>query len=264
MEGTWVVKHWVPGWLWEGHVVPLTRLEPCPVKGERVPSLRSASGFEAVLTCRLFWVPLQLPYLSQLGRRGETRLSRSLTVNCFALRAIAMAGFLCMFYSRTPPPSKKTWSRKVFEGKVLRMRWIGTNWRELLLYHGVTGRCQARHCSCVLPCTLVAAWKLLLMQNTVSFEGISYHITGQVLQCILGYFNVFLLKCSFQFLDKNGSSGQVSRPEARKFAVHLVFRECSSDKVWSWDFASHFFHLENRRKYLEAFWKEKTGLFSAK
>ena len=25
-----------------------------------------------------------------------------------------------------------------------------------------------------------------------------------------------------------------------------------------------FFHLENRRKYSEAFWKEKTGLCSAK
>ena len=49
-------------------MVLLTRLEPCPVKGERASSLHSASGSEAVLTCRLLWVPLQFPSLSQLGR----------------------------------------------------------------------------------------------------------------------------------------------------------------------------------------------------
>ena len=64
---------------------------------------------------RLPWVPLQFPPLFQLGRRGETWLSRSLTVNCFALRAFAMARFLCMFYSRTLLPSKKAWPREVFE-----------------------------------------------------------------------------------------------------------------------------------------------------
>ena len=88
-------------------MIPLIRLGPCPVKGERAPSLHSASGSEAVLTGRLPWVPLQFRPLSQLGRSGETRLSRSLTVNCFALRAFAMVRFLCMFYSRTLPPSKK-------------------------------------------------------------------------------------------------------------------------------------------------------------
>ena len=79
-------------------MVPLTRLELCPVKGERASSLHSASGSEAVLTCRLLWVPLQFPSLSQLGRRGETRLLRTLTVSCFALRGIAMLRFLCVFY----------------------------------------------------------------------------------------------------------------------------------------------------------------------
>ena len=53
-------------------------------------------------------------------------------------------------------------------------------WRELLFSRGVPGRCQARHSSCVLPCTLVAPWKLLLMENIVSFEGINYHFTGKV------------------------------------------------------------------------------------
>ena len=38
-------------------MVPLTRLEPFPMKEERAFSLQSASGFEAVLTCRLLWVP---------------------------------------------------------------------------------------------------------------------------------------------------------------------------------------------------------------
>ena len=70
---------------------------------------------------------------------------------------------------------------KYLRWKVLRMRWIGTNWRELFLYGGIPGRCQARHSKCVLPCTLVAAWKLLLMQNIVSFERISYQLAGQVL-----------------------------------------------------------------------------------
>ena len=40
-------------------MVSLTRLEPYPVKGKRASSLHSASGSEAVLTCRLLWVPLQ-------------------------------------------------------------------------------------------------------------------------------------------------------------------------------------------------------------
>lgn len=97
-KGTWVVKHWAPVWLWEGDVVPLTRLEPCPVKGERASNLHSASGSEAVLTCRLLWVSFQFPSLSQLGRRGETWLWRTLTVSCFALRMIAMVGLLCRFY----------------------------------------------------------------------------------------------------------------------------------------------------------------------
>ena len=79
-------------------MVPLIRLEPCPVKGERASSLHSASGSEAVLTCRLLWIPPQLPSLSQLGRRGETQLSRTLTVSCFALRVIVMARFLCIFH----------------------------------------------------------------------------------------------------------------------------------------------------------------------
>ena len=79
-------------------MVSLTRLEPYPVKGKRASSLHSASGSEAVLTCRLLWVPLQFLSLSQLGTRGETRLSRSLTVSCFPLWVTAVARFLCTFY----------------------------------------------------------------------------------------------------------------------------------------------------------------------
>ena len=89
-------------------MVPLTRLEPCPVKRERASSLHSASGPEVVLTCRLLWVPLQFPSLSQLVRRGETRLLRTLTVSCLALRAIAMAGLSVYFISsRTLTSFKK-------------------------------------------------------------------------------------------------------------------------------------------------------------
>ena len=69
-----------------------------PVKGEIASSLHSASGSEAVLTCRLLWLSFQFPSLSQIGRRGETWLWRILTVSCFALRMIAMVGFLCRFY----------------------------------------------------------------------------------------------------------------------------------------------------------------------
>ena len=79
-------------------MVPLTRLEPCLVKEERASNLHSASGSEAVLTCRFLWVPLQFPSLSQLSRSSETLLSRSLTVSCFSLRGIAIARFLCIFY----------------------------------------------------------------------------------------------------------------------------------------------------------------------
>ena len=79
-------------------MVPPIRLEPCSVRWEIASSLHSASGSEVVLTCRLLWVPLQFPSLSQLGRRGETRLLRTLTVSCFALRGIAMLRFLCVFY----------------------------------------------------------------------------------------------------------------------------------------------------------------------
>ena len=89
-------------------MVPLTRLEPCPVKGKRASSLHSASGFEAVLTCRLLWIPPQLPSLSQLGRRGETQLSRTLTVSCFALREIAMVSLYISLIPELFPLSKKT------------------------------------------------------------------------------------------------------------------------------------------------------------
>ena len=79
-------------------MVPPTRLEPFPLREEKAFSLHSASWSEAVLTCRLLWVPLQFLSLSQLGTRGETRVSRTLTVSCFSLRGIAMVGFLCVFY----------------------------------------------------------------------------------------------------------------------------------------------------------------------
>ena len=92
------------------------RIELCPVKGEGACHLHFASGFEAVLTCRLLWVPLQFPSLSQLIRRGETWLLRTLTVSCLALRAIAMVGFLCIFHSRTLPSFQISISpRAVFE-----------------------------------------------------------------------------------------------------------------------------------------------------
>ena len=73
----------------------LTRLEPCPVKGEIASSLHSASGSEAVLTCRLLWVPLQFPSLSQLGRRGDLAVKK--TVSCIALKVIATVRFICIF-----------------------------------------------------------------------------------------------------------------------------------------------------------------------
>ena len=64
-------------------MVPPTRLEPCPVKGERVSSLHSASGPEAVLTCRLLWIPLQFLSLSQLIRRGEAVRNTDCQLLCF-------------------------------------------------------------------------------------------------------------------------------------------------------------------------------------
>ena len=49
------------------------------MKEEKAFSLHSASWSEAVLTCRLLWVSFRFPSLSQLGRRGETQLSRILS-----------------------------------------------------------------------------------------------------------------------------------------------------------------------------------------
>ena len=90
-------------------MVPLTRLEPCPVKRERASSLQSASGSEAVLTCRLLCrcspsVSISFP----AWQKGETQLSRSLNVSSLALRAIAMAVFSVNFISGLFPPSRKT------------------------------------------------------------------------------------------------------------------------------------------------------------
>ena len=79
-------------------MIPPTRLEPFPLKEDKAFRLHSASWSEAVFTCRLLWVSFQFPSLSQIGRRGETWLWRTLTVSCFALRMIAMVGFLCRFY----------------------------------------------------------------------------------------------------------------------------------------------------------------------
>ena len=76
-------------------MVPLTRLEPCLVKGERASNLHSASGSEAVLTCRFLWVPLQFPSLSQLGKRGDSAVKK--IVSCFALKVIATVRVICTF-----------------------------------------------------------------------------------------------------------------------------------------------------------------------
>ena len=76
-------------------MVPPTRLEPCPVKGEITSCLHSASGSEVVLTCRLLWVPLQFPSLSQLGKRGDSAVKK--IVSCFALKVIATVRVICTF-----------------------------------------------------------------------------------------------------------------------------------------------------------------------
>lgn len=181
VEGTSVVKHWVPVWLWENHVVLLTRLEPCPVKGERISSLHSASGSEAVLTCRLLWVSPSFCFF--LSFAEEVILGcQDHWLSVLFWGRLQQPGFSMYFISsRTLTSFKKRCDpEKYLRWKVLRMRWIGTNGRELLFYRGVPGRCQGRHSSSVLPCTLVAPWKLLLVENIVSFEGISYHLTGQV------------------------------------------------------------------------------------
>ena len=73
----------------------LTRLELWPMTEERASSLHSASRSEAVLTCRLLWVPLQFPSLFQLGRRGDLAVKK--TVSCIALKVIATVRFICIF-----------------------------------------------------------------------------------------------------------------------------------------------------------------------
>ena len=128
-------------------MVPPRRLEPFPVKGERASSLHYASGSEAVLICRCLLVLLQFPPLYQLSRRGETLLSRTLTVSCFSLRGIAMARFLCILYQfqnsfRLP---KRHDAEKYLRYKVLKMKWLKTNGRELLFYCRVSAWSQARH-----------------------------------------------------------------------------------------------------------------------
>ena len=67
------------------------------------------------------------------------------------------------------------------------------------------------------------------MGTRLSFEGISYNLTCQALYCILGFCSAFLLKYSFQSLGIRGTSGKVSRLEARNFAVYLALRVCSCD-----------------------------------
>ena len=61
-------------------------------------------------------------------------------------------------------------------------------------------------------------------------EGINYNLTSQVLQCVLGFHCVFLLKYSLKCLGISGASGQVFRLEGRKLAVRLVFRACICHK----------------------------------
>ena len=61
-------------------------------------------------------------------------------------------------------------------------------------------------------------------------EGINYSLTSQILQCILGFHCVFLLKYSLKCLGISGASAQVFRLEGRKLAVCLVFRACNCHK----------------------------------
>ena len=123
----------------------LTRLEPCLMKEERASSFHSASRSEVVLTCRLLWVPLQFPSLSQFGRRGETWPSRSLTVSCFVLRGIAMIGFLFISLQNTFFLSKRHDPEKHLRWKVLKMRRLKNNGRELLFSCGIPAQCQGRN-----------------------------------------------------------------------------------------------------------------------
>ena len=74
-------------------------------------------------------------------------------------------------------------------------------------------------------------------------EGINYSLTSQILQCILGFHCVFLLKYSLKCLGISGASGQVFRLEGRKLAVCLVFRACNCHKGLVLILKSHLFHL---------------------
>lgn len=131
------------------------RTMPCE-RGESIQS-SSASGSEAVLTCRFLWVPLQFPSLSQLSRSSETLLSRTLTVSCFSLRGLQWPGFSVYFSSfRTPSSFQKTRPReKYLRYKVLKMQWLKTNGRELLFYYSVCLVPGQTHCSCSLCFTLL-------------------------------------------------------------------------------------------------------------
>ena len=64
------------------------------------------------------------------------------------------------------------------------------------------------------------------MEALVSFEGISYSLTPnfEFLEFSASFYY------SLQYSGIRGTSGHVSRPDARKFAIHLVFRVGSCDK----------------------------------
>ena len=64
------------------------------------------------------------------------------------------------------------------------------------------------------------------MEALVSFEGISYYLTSNFE--LLGFSVSFYY--SLQYSGIRGASEHISRPDTRKFAVHLVFRVCSCDK----------------------------------
>lgn len=135
-------------WLWEGHVVPLTRLEPCLVKGERASNLHSASGSEAVLTCRFSQVPLQFPSTPSLLEAvrlccPEHWLSAaSLWGDCNG-----QVSLYILVVSRTPSSFRKRHDlEKYFEVQgPEKMQWLKTNGEGIAFLLRVSAWSQARH-----------------------------------------------------------------------------------------------------------------------
>ena len=136
-------------------------------------------------------------------------------------------GGVYLYVSLTPEPfpsSKKHDPEKYLRWKVLKMRWLKTNGRDCFstVRYLLSARQETLQCFALYFCFCLETSS----NGKYSFiRGDKLHFSGKVSIVRFVFYSYYTL----QSLCIRGPSGQDSRLEARKLAVHLVLKS-----MWLW------------------------------